>query len=60
MADDTLSALRDKRQFVLRLVLGEVLARKGEGPLAPRFGAGATRRRAAPADLPREPERNEP
>jgi hypothetical protein len=36
-----LSALADKREFVMRLVLAELIARPGEGPLTPRFARPA-------------------
>lgn len=38
-----LSAALSKREFLVRLVLAEVIARPGEGPLAPRFVRGPVR-----------------
>lgn len=41
------------REFVVRLVLAEALAKPGEGPLAPRFGR---RPQSAGAPSPETPE----
>ncbi len=48
--------MADKRGFLLRLVLAEVIARPGEGPLTPRFA----RPSAGFGRAPSLPEREEP
>lgn len=50
------SNLRDKRALVLRLIMAEALAKRGQGPLALRFRVrptGVRPQRAQP--LPTEP-----
>jgi hypothetical protein len=56
----SLRELRAGRALMLRLVLAEVLAKRGEGPLAPRFSAFAkTNARAASPPLASPAKRRE-
>ena len=44
MAGQGKGLFRDRAELMRRLILAEVLARRGEGPLAPRFPALQLRR----------------
>jgi hypothetical protein len=46
----------DPRALMLRLIVGELLARRGAGPLAPRHFVPARAIPASPAPLQRDPE----
>ncbi len=53
--------LRDKQALVLRLIVAEVLARPGKGPLAPRFRLAFPDVRARARAQPRQAiEQSEP
>jgi hypothetical protein len=49
-----LSVFSNKRELLVRLILAEVIAKPGEGPLAPRFSGALQRggKRAQEAETP--------